>query len=267
MRSALFPTSKLPTEDRARQNMNYLGHLSQSDPLFRYFSADILPQLGIKGTRSDFRVFKIWALNQVYLYEDRSSQARIIAKFFGSISDRSAQAAHGRMEREFNNLNHLRSLGFAGYPHYIARPLGCNRGLNFLLAEEYCYGTPLTDFIMKAIREDGKDNLFQKLTALAYFRATLHNETATGDRVDFSRDCVYFDRVVDQLEKRQHIPRNEAQELYRLKDRWRKKGFMWEDNQVLAKRRRDRLQAYWRPTYDFIVKYVTSSYEIQSSLY
>ena len=104
--------------------MNYLGHLSQSDPLFGYLSADILPQLGIKGTTSDFRVFKIWASNQVYLYEDRFSQARIIAKFFGGISDRSAEAAHGRMEREFNNLSHLRSLGFVGYPHYIARPLG-----------------------------------------------------------------------------------------------------------------------------------------------
>ena len=66
--------------------MNYLGHLSQSDPLFGYLSADILPQLGIKGTRSDFRVFKIWASNQVYLYEDRFSQARIIAKFFRGIS-------------------------------------------------------------------------------------------------------------------------------------------------------------------------------------
>ena len=62
--------------------MNYLGHLSQSDPLFGYLSADILPQLGIKGARSDFRVFKIWASNQVYLYEDRFSQARIIAKLF-----------------------------------------------------------------------------------------------------------------------------------------------------------------------------------------
>jgi hypothetical protein len=70
--------------------------------------------------------------------EDRFSQARIIAKFFGGISDRSAEAAYGRMGREFNNLNHLRSLGFAGYPHYIARPLGCNGNLNFLLAEEYC---------------------------------------------------------------------------------------------------------------------------------
>ena len=39
--------------------MNYLGHLSQSDPLFGYLSADILPQLGIKGPRSDFRVFKV----------------------------------------------------------------------------------------------------------------------------------------------------------------------------------------------------------------
>ncbi len=157
--------------------MNYLGHLSQSDPLFGYLSADILPQLGIKGTRSDFRVFKIWASNQVYLYEERFSQAQIVAKFFESISYRSAEAAHGRMEREFKNL-------------------------------------------------------FQKLTALAYFLATLHNETAAGDRVDSSRDCVYFVHVVDQLEKRQHIARNEAQELYRREEHWRKKEFRWEDNHV-----------------------------------
>ncbi len=103
--------------------MNYLGHLSQSDPLFGYLSADILPQLGIKGTRSDFRVFKIWASNQVYLYEDRFSQARIIAKFSGGISDRSAEAAHGRMEREFNNLNHLRSQGLEPLPiRFLCRP-------------------------------------------------------------------------------------------------------------------------------------------------
>jgi ribonucleotide monophosphatase NagD (HAD superfamily) len=46
-------------ETTIRSFMNYLGHLSQSDPLFGYLSADILPQLGIKGPRYDFRVFKV----------------------------------------------------------------------------------------------------------------------------------------------------------------------------------------------------------------
>jgi hypothetical protein len=53
-------------------------------------------------------------------------------------------------------------------------PPVCNGNLNFLLAEEYCYEPPLTNFIMKAIREDGRDNRFQRLTALAYFLAALH---------------------------------------------------------------------------------------------
>ena len=76
------------------------------------------------------------------------------------------------MEREFNNLHHLRSIGFTGYPHYVARPLGHNGSLDCVLVEEFCFGTPLTDFIVKAIREGAREPLFQKLTALAYFLAT-----------------------------------------------------------------------------------------------
>jgi hypothetical protein len=138
------------------------------------------------------------------------------------------------MEREFNNLHHLRSIGFAGYPHYIARPLGRNADLNCVLVEEFCYGTPFTSFIIKAIREGARDALFQKLSALAYFLATMHNRTATGERVDFNRDCSYFDKIMDQLKNWGHIGWDEAEDFHRLKERWRKKGFMWEDNRVLV---------------------------------
>jgi hypothetical protein len=138
------------------------------------------------------------------------------------------------MEREFNNLLHLRSIGFTGYPHYVARPLGLNGSLNCVLVEEFCYGTPLTDFIVNAIWEAAREPLFQKLTALAYFLATAHSRTATGDRVEFNKDCSYFDRIMDQLKNWGHIGYDESQEFYWLKDRWREKGFMWEDNQVLV---------------------------------
>jgi len=214
--------------------MKYLGHLSQKDPLCEYLRYDILPQLGVNGSPPDFRVYGLPASNHVYLYEDRRSRTRLIGKFFGGISNRSPETAFLRMEREFNNLNHLRSIGFTGYPHYVARPLGRNSSLDCVLVEEFCYGTPLTDFIVKAIREGAREPLFQKLTALAYFLATLHNRTAFGDRVDFNKDCSYFDRIMDQLKNWGHIGWDEAQELYWLKDRWREKGCMWEDNQVLV---------------------------------
>ena len=152
--------------------MNYLGHLSQKDPLYDYLRYDILPQLGVNGIAPDFRVFSIPASNHVYLYEDRQSRTRLIGKFFGGISNRSPETAFRHMEREFNNLLHLRSIGFTGYPHYIARPLGRNSSLDCVLVEEFCYGTPLNDFIVKAIREGAREPLFQKLTALAYFLAT-----------------------------------------------------------------------------------------------
>ena len=214
--------------------MKYLGHLSRKDPLYGYLRYDILSQLGVNSSSPDFRVFSLPASNHVYLYEDRRSRTCLIGKFFGGISNRSPETAFHRMEREFNNLHHLRSIGFAGYPHYVARPLGHNGSLDCVLVEEFCYGTPLTEFIVKAIREGAREPLFQKLTALAYFLATVHNRTAIGDRVDFNRDCSYFDRIMDQLKDWGHIGWDEAQELYRLKERWREKGCMWDDNQVLV---------------------------------
>jgi hypothetical protein len=138
------------------------------------------------------------------------------------------------MEQEFNNLHQLRRIGFAGFPHYIPRPLGRNTDLNCVLVEEFCYGTPFTAFIIKAIREGARDALFQKLSALAYFLATMHNRTSTGERVDFNRDCSYFDKIMDQLKNCGHIGWDESEDFHRLKERWREKGFMWEDNRVLV---------------------------------
>ncbi|MCU0597279.1 MAG: aminoglycoside phosphotransferase family protein [Desulfobacterota bacterium] len=214
--------------------MNYTGHLSQEDQLYGYLRHDILPKLGINGMPLDFRVYSVPASNHVYVYEDQRSGTRLIGKFFRDLSDRALETACRRMEREFNNLKLLRNLGFTGYPHYVARPLGHNASLGCVLIEEFCHGTPLIDFILKAILEGARDPLFQKLTSLAYFLATVHNRTATGDRVDFNRDCSYFDRIVAQLKNWGHIGYDEAQEFYRLKDRWREKGIMWEDNRVLV---------------------------------
>ena len=214
--------------------MKYLGHLSKRDPLYGYLCNDILPQLNARSDAPHFRVYRFLASNHVYLYEDQSHQTRIIGKFFGGVSDRPPETAFRYMEREFNNLSHLRSIGFAGYPHYVGRPLGRNASLDCVLVEEFCSGTPLNDFILGAIREGARESLFEKLTALAYFLATLHNRTATVERVDVNRDCSYFDRIMDQLKNWGHIGWGEAEDFHRMKERWREKAFMWEDNQVLV---------------------------------
>jgi aminoglycoside phosphotransferase (APT) family kinase protein len=215
-------------------SLNYLGHLPKSDPLYEYLRCEILPQLGSHVTDPVFKVYGIPASNHVYAYEETDGRVRVIGKFFGDVSGRSLQRGEHLMKREFNNLNHLRSLGFNGYPHYVARPLGYNGSLNCVLVEEYCYGTPLDDFIVKAIQKGAREVLFQKLTALAYFLARLHNRTAIQERVEFGKECSYFDKIMNQLTDRRHLGSKEARGLYLLKDRWREKSCMWEDQQVLV---------------------------------
>jgi hypothetical protein len=210
----------------------YLGHLSAHDPLHPYLVRDVLPQIGIRHSAADFRVFSMKD-SKVYLYEERHSCAQVVGKFFDGGGHNSA-AAIQRMRQEFDNLQLLRGYGLAGYPHHVVRPLGTNECLNSVLVEEYTTGVPLSSFVNDAIHHGQSQPLFDKLTALAYFLATLHNRTANGQGADFNQDCGYLDRLVRKLQSKQVIEASEADEFYWLRDRWREKPRMWEDNQVLV---------------------------------
>ncbi len=207
----------------------YIGHLPTHDPLHHYLQYDILPQLGQSDNSAQFRVFRMHGSNEVYLYEERHSQMQIIGKFFAG-NGTTAQ----RMEQEFHNLHLLRSYGMAGHPHYVVRPLGCNGWLNNLLVEEYCHGQSLSTFITNAICHGQQYVLYEKLTALAYFLATIHNRTANGYGVNFHEDCAYLDRLIHKLRKKNFINDVDANEFYWLRERWREQPRMWEDQQVLV---------------------------------
>ena len=210
----------------------YLGHLSSRDPLHPYLVHDVLPQIGVRNRSAEFRVFSMKA-SKVYLYEERNSCAQVVGKFFLSDGGQTAGAIH-RMSQEFENLQLLRSYGLAGYPHHVVRPLGTNAWLNSILVEEYAPGLPLSSFVNRAIYQGQSQQLFEKLTALGYFLATLHNRTAIALGVDFQQDCAYLDRLVRKLQTRRVIGTWDADELFWLRDRWREKPRMWEDNQVLV---------------------------------
>ncbi len=211
---------------------SYVGHLSSRDPLHPYLLHEVLPRMGVRDNVADFRVFSM-KHSKVYLYEERHSRAQVVGKFFLSNGHDTAQAVQ-RMRQEFDNLELLRSYGLAGYPHHVVRPLGTNSWLNSILVEEYAPGAPLSAFVDDAINNRHSAPLFEKLTALAYFLATLHNRTANGYGVDFHQDCAYLDRLVRKLAAQHVIGGWDADELYWLRDLWRGKPRMWEDNQVLV---------------------------------
>jgi thiamine kinase-like enzyme len=205
----------------------YVGHLHAHDPLYDYLHYQILPQVGQKNHHSAFRVFRMSGSNEVYLYQEKESNVQIVGKFFTGYGNYS-------MEKEFHNLSLLRSYGLAHQPHYVVRPLGCNGWLNGLLVEEYCQGGSLSGYITDAIFYGRRDALYKKLTALAYFLATLHNRTANGFGVNFQEDCAYLDSLVHKLAKKHYISREDESEFAWLRDRWREQPRMWQDQQVFV---------------------------------
>ncbi len=210
----------------------YIGHLSSHDPLHPYLVHDVLPQIGVRNRTAEFRVFSMKD-RKVYLYEERHTCAQVVGKFFVTRGDRTDEATQ-RMRQEYDNLEVLRGYGLAGYPHHVVRPLGTNACINSVLVEEYATGVPLSAFINDAIHQGQSQPLYDKLTALAYFLSTLHNRTANGQGVDFQQDCAYLDRLVRKLEKIHAIGAWDVDEFHWLRDRWREKPRMWEDNQVLV---------------------------------
>jgi aminoglycoside phosphotransferase (APT) family kinase protein len=212
----------------------YLGHLSSHDPLHAYLAKSVLPQIGagVRYGSAEFRVFSMKD-DKVYLYEERNSCAQVVGKFFVSSCHRPVDGME-RMRREFDNLQLLRGYGLAGYPHHVVRPLGTNERLNSILVEEYAEGIPLSVYVTGAIHQGQSQSLFDKLTALAYFFATLHNRTAHKERVDFNHDCAYLDKLVRKLHSKRVIGAWDVDEFSWWRDRWREKPRMWEDNQVLV---------------------------------
>lgn len=214
-------------------NFAYLGHLPHADPLHGYLQHEILPQLGVPSHALEFRVFQSACSRNVYLYEEKRSGVRLIGKFYPAHHDPLGQALRTG-QTEFSNLDFLRSIGFASAPHYVVRPLGFNAGLNGLLLMEYLDGDVLGAVINDAIFLGRRGRLFRKLTALAWFLATLHGRTAKDWPVTFSDPCDYMGRLITSLTATRGLGHELAEELYALREAWRAESIMWEDRAVLV---------------------------------
>lgn len=213
---------------------HYVGHLSRKDPLFHFLKVDILPQLGYFDRPMEFRVFSMSSKQNVYLYEEKHSGIKVVGKFFGSPNQTGSAETNRHLQKELNNLNLLRSYGLVGYPHLVVRPLGSNDWLSSVLVEEYAGGKLLGSIIQAALYHGQRSELFARLTALAYFLATLHNRTANGSGVNFEEDCNYLNHLVGNLQSKNIISQHQTNELYYLRDCWRNQSRMWEDQQVLV---------------------------------
>lgn len=213
---------------------HYLGHLATSDPLHAYLRDAILPRLAPVHREPRWRVYRVAAESDVYLYEDKWSGARAIGKFYARARGLNGSNTPQSAANECRNLEYLRSLGFAEPPDYVVRPLGVNPDLGDLLVVEHLEGEQLDAVIAAAIPEGGRDRLCRKLGGLARFLARMHNTTAGAEGVDFSRTQAYFDRVVGYLGQAGGLESRRVRRLLDLGHAYAVRPAQWEDIQVLV---------------------------------
>jgi len=213
---------------------HYIGHLAATDPLHAYLRDAILPQLVHSRHEPRWRVFRVAAVSDVYLYEDKWTQTQVIGKFYARARGLNGSNAPQSAENEYRNLALLRGLGFDRPPDYVVRPLGFNRDLGDLLVIELVSGEQLDAVIDAAVREGGSDRLFHKLTGLARVLARMHNRTAGPERVNFAKTQAYFDRVVTYLAEHGVVSTHRSERLRELGHAFAAKPAQWEDVQVLV---------------------------------
>jgi len=212
-------------------NGKYVGYVNGGDPLHGFLSSIVRDLMGVREGRPAFRAFQLSGSNVVYAYQEKSSGAKVICKFYGPrFAD--LDQAEWKARQEYEGLETLRRYNLIGSPHHVIRPLGFNRDINGVLAVEYYTGEEFSHAIARATQHRDDGHLYWRLTALASFLATQHDRTANGTGVDFGTDCGYLDTVAGRLEKAHHIGADDATELSRLRDRWRDQPRMWQDQQV-----------------------------------
>lgn len=205
-------------------NGNYVGYVAGNDPLHDFLTGIIRDRMGVREPQPAYRAFRLSGSNEVYAYQEKSSGAKVICKFYGS--------RFGGARQEYEGLKMLRRYKLVGSPHHVIRPLGLSRDINGVLAVEYYSGEQFSHAIERATRHRDDDHLYWRLKALAYFLATQHNWTANGATVDFDPDCRYFDKVLGRLKDAGRLGQWDVDELAWLRDLWRERPRMWQDRQV-----------------------------------
>jgi aminoglycoside phosphotransferase (APT) family kinase protein len=213
-------------------NGRYVGYVEDDDPLHQFLSRIIRDLVEVREARLAFRAYRLSGSNEVYAYEERSSGAKVICKFYGARFGRDKDKAAWMAKQEYQGLETLRGYDLVGSPHHVIRPLGTSRDINGVLAVEYYSGEEFSHAITRATQHGDEAHLYWRLKALAYFLATQHNRTANGAVVDFDPDCRYFDTIVTRLRKSDRIARWDVDELSWLRDSWRDRPRMWQDRQV-----------------------------------
>jgi hypothetical protein len=123
-------------------NGRYVGYVAGEDPLHGFLGKIMYDRMGVREPCPAYRAFRLSGSNEVYAYEEKSSRARVICKFFGPRFGWDRDRAAWTASQEYESLRTLRGFDLVGSPHHVIRPLGLERDLNCVLVVEYYVAGP-----------------------------------------------------------------------------------------------------------------------------
>jgi len=198
-----------------------------------YLREEIFPQIS-PPPYGEIEMVRLANQKPVYLFIERTNNIMVIGKLFlcdSVLPDEAWLLA----EKEYLNLRLLRErFGMSENGDTVVAPLGESRELSALLITERALGQTLDYYIAKAIYEQRRDELFEKLGYLARFLVKLHQNSENERTVSSDLPGSYLDKMLNFLSE-QTLSLTEIRNIEKHADRWlNKKDIFDSDREVIV---------------------------------
>jgi len=192
----------------------------------KYLKEEIFPQLA-SPPYGEIEVSELSYKKPVYLFLEREKNIVVVGKCF-KVESILLEDAWLEAAKEYLNLKLLRErFGMSGSTDYVVAPLGRSKELSALLVTEKAPGRTLDYYIARAIHEQQRNELFDKLSHLARFLVKLHQISETNRIVPPDLPQAYMEKLLDHLRKELLSP-SEGAAIEQYSSRW------WEEESIFV---------------------------------
>ena len=184
----------------------------------KYLKEEIFPQLA-SPPYGEIEVSELSRKKPVYIFLEKGKNIVVVGKSF-KVESIPLEEAWLEVNKEYLNLKLLRErFGMSGDTDYVVAPLGRSKELSALLITEKAPGRTLDYYIARAVYEQQRNELFEKLSHLARFFVKLHQISETDRTVSPDLPQAYMQKLLNCLRQELLGPLEEAT-IEQYSSRW-----------------------------------------------
>jgi hypothetical protein len=213
-------------------NGKYVGYVAGHDPLHDFLSKIMRDRLEVREPQPAFRVFRLSGSNVVYAYEEKFSGVKVICKFYGTeVRDGPGQGGLDGAPG-VRGLKTLRRYNLVGSPHHVIRPLGLQPRHQRRAGRRILFRRGIQP--RDRARDAAPGRRAPVLAAEGAGVLPRHPAQPDGQRGNgrFRSRLPVLRHGRRQAQETHRIGQRDIDELSSLRDRWRDRPQMWQDQQV-----------------------------------